>query len=194
MAFTATTLAAALADTEKRAKLTAVTNVVAGSSLLKIDDEWCKVDAIAGLFVDLSRGLNGSKVVAHGIYAPAIHTTNAAEFSAPIPEPRVYSYGASGAITVAPGLHYITKGSIAAMTLADPPADQNGMMLTVASTTAYAHTLTMATAVLGSTETVYTFGNVVGHSKTLVSYKGKWAEVNTSRAANENAGVAVADP
>jgi hypothetical protein len=54
--------------------------------------------------------------------------------------------------------------------------------------------VTLATAVLGSTETVYTFGNVVGHSKTLVSYKGLWAEVNTSRAANENAGVTVADP
>jgi len=194
MALTATTLAAALTAAEKRAKLTAVTNVVAGSSLLKIDDEYCRVDAINGLFVDLARGLNGSAVVAHGIYAPVIHTVLASDWSPPIPAPRVYSYGASGAITVAPGIHYLTKATAGAYTLANPPVDQNGMVVSLVSTTAAAHTVTMATAVLGSTETVYTFVNALGHSKTLVSYKGVWAEVNTSRQADESAGVAVADP
>jgi hypothetical protein len=194
MALTSTTLAAAITATATRAKLTAVTGITAGASLLKIDDEWAKVTGLDGLWVNLFRGLNGSAQVAHGALAPVVHSTTAIDFNGPIPAPRVYSYGADGAITVAPGLHYLTKASAAAMTLANPPVDRNGMVLTIASTTAAAHTVTMATAVLGSTETVYTFANVVGHSKTLVSYQGLWAEVNTSRTAAEGAGVAVADP
>ena len=194
MPLTSTTLAAAITADALRANLTSATGVVAGSSVMKIDEEWVKVTALSGTWVTLIRGLDGSAQVAHGALAPVVHTTNGAEWSGPIPAPRVYSYDADGAITVAPGTHYLTKASAAAMTLANPPADQNGIVLTIASTTAAAHTVTMATAVLGSTETVYTFGNVVGHSKTLVSYKGLWAEVNTSRAADETAGVSVADP
>jgi hypothetical protein len=194
MALTSTTLAAAITATATRVSLTSATGVVAGS-VLKIDDEYCVVTRISGVWADVIRGVNGSKTAAHALLTPVIHTTNAAEWNPPMPAPRTYSYSADGAITIAPGLHLITKATAAAMTLADPPVDRAGIVLTIASATAAAHTVTMATSPLGGTETVYTFANVVGHTKTLVSTgAGKWAEVNTSRKADETAGVAVADP
>lgn len=194
MALTATTLAAALTATGLRANLTSATGIVAGSSLIKIDDEFCFVQALSGTWVTLLRGLNGSAQVAHNALAPAVHSTNGGDFSI-MPAPRVYSYDADGAITVAPGLHLITKASAAALTLADPATDQMGMVITIASTTAAAHTVTLTTGYLGTAdESKFTFANVKGHSVTLVAAKGVWAQMMTSNAADETAGVAVAAP
>lgn len=194
MSLTATTLASALGERALRAELTSATGIVAGSSILKIDDEFCKVQQLAGTWVNLERGLNGSAQVAHNALAPAVHSTNGGDFSI-MPPPRVYSYDADGAITVAPGLHMLTKASAAAMTLADPATDQMGLVLTIVSTTAAAHTVTLTTGYLGTAdESKFTFAAAKGHSVTLVAAKGVWAQVITSNAADETAGVAVAAP
>jgi len=53
------------------------------------------------------------------------------------------AYAANGAITIADGVHAITKGSAAAMTLAPPTASDEGIRLTIVSRTAFAHTVTL---------------------------------------------------
>jgi hypothetical protein len=50
-------------------------------------------------------------------------------------------YAANGAIAVADGVHAITKGSAAAMTLAPPAAADEGMEITITARTAFAHTV-----------------------------------------------------
>jgi hypothetical protein len=192
MALTQTTLAGAMSASTTRCNLTAATSVAVGS-LMKIDDEFVKVAAITGTWCDLVRGVNGTAQVAHGILAPCTHSTEPSDFTVPV-APRVYSYGgATDAITVAPGIHLLTHDDAAAYTLANPAYDQMGIVLTIVSTTAAAHTVTLVTGYLGgATEDVFTFAAAVGHSITLVAAKGVWAHVGTSLAANEAAGVGVA--
>lgn len=86
---------------------------------------------------------------------------------------------ASGAITIAPGTVVITKtGSLAAMTLAAPTAAQNGLILTVTSSTAFAHTVTATglfdDGVTGGSKTTATFAAFAGASMTIMAYEGKW--------------------
>jgi hypothetical protein len=193
MALTATTIAGALSASGTRVALTSATSVVAGS-IMKIDDEFVRVAAINGTAADLVRGINGTAAVAHAALAPCVHSADGADFWVPV-APRVYSYGAAGAITVAPGIHIIGCGASGAqaMTLADPAADQMGIQLTIVSASAQAHTVTLTTGYLGTNASdVFTFAGALGHSITLVAAKGVWAHVGTSLAADESAGVAVA--
>lgn len=192
MALTATTIAGALSASATKVALTSATSVAAGS-IMKIDDEFVRVAAIDGVIATISRGINGSAQVAHGILAPCVHSTDGGDFWVPV-APRVYSYGgAADAITVAPGIHLLTHDDAAAYTLANPAVDQMGIVLTIVSTTAAAHTVTLTTGYLGTNASdVFTFAAAVGHSITLVAAKGVWAHVGTSLAADESAGVAVA--
>jgi len=192
MALTQTTIAGALSASGTRVGLTSATSVAVGS-LMKIDDEFVKVAALNGTWADLVRGVNGTAQVAHSSLAPCTHSTEPSDFTVPV-APRVYSYGgATDAITVAPGIHLLTHDDAAAYTLANPAYDQIGIVLTIVSTTAAAHTVTLTTGVLGTNASdVYTFAAAVGHSITLVAAKGVWAHVGTSLAADESAGVAVA--
>lgn len=82
---------------------------------------------------------------------------------------------ADGAIqSVAGGMVFITKASAAALTLAAPVA--NGCRLVILSTTAAAHTVTIAGGVggAGSSADVATFGAAIGNGLTLISYNGFW--------------------
>lgn len=85
---------------------------------------------------------------------------------------------ASGAITVQPSTVIITKAGVAAMTLAAPTTAQNGMILRVISSTAYAHTITATglidDGVTGGSKTTATFAAFAGASIELVAYGGKW--------------------
>lgn len=103
---------------------------------------------------------------------------NVLAINAPVVNP-VTLYAASGALTVAPGLAVITKtGSLAAMTLAAPTSAQNGLILRVTSTTAFAHTITATSliddGVTGGSKTTITFAAFAGASCDLVAYEGKW--------------------
>lgn len=80
-----------------------------------------------------------------------------------------------GAIqSIAGGQVFITKGSAAALTLAVQPTD--GARLTITSTTAYAHTVTVSGGIggAGSGADVGTFGAAAGNGVTLISYGGYW--------------------
>jgi len=90
---------------------------------------------------------------------------------------------ANGAIAVTPGTVVITKtGTLAAMTLAAPTADQNGMILTITSGTALAHTVTATglfeDGVTGGGKNVATFAAFVGATIVLMAYNLKWHTVS----------------
>lgn len=76
---------------------------------------------------------------------------------------------------------FITKGSAAALTIADPATADNGTRMTITSTTAAAHTVTRSTTGFndgGAAADVATFGAAKGNSMTIVAYGGKWYAEN----------------
>lgn len=88
---------------------------------------------------------------------------------------------ADGAIAAKGGTVFITKGSAAALTLAAPisgdpdSGGDDGKVLSIVSTTAFAHTVTQsAPGFNGATQTVGTFGAAKGSGLTLIAYGGAW--------------------
>lgn len=89
------------------------------------------------------------------------------------------TYTASGAITVAFGNNIIAKtGSLAAMTLAAPTTAQNGTVMRITSSTAFAHTITATglfdNGVTGGSKNTATFAAFPGASITVMAVGGKW--------------------
>lgn len=88
-----------------------------------------------------------------------------------------------GAITAKSGVVFITKGSAAALTIADPTATtDDGKRLTVISTTAFAHTVSNAAGsgfnAGGAATDVGTYGGAKGDNFEFVAYQGKWYAVS----------------
>lgn len=87
--------------------------------------------------------------------------------------------GASGAVTIKAGVVIITKGGVAALTLADPTSGtHDGMVMRFQSSTAQAHTLSNAAgsgfnAGGGGTD-VGTFGGAIGDGMEIAAFGGKW--------------------
>lgn len=84
---------------------------------------------------------------------------------------------ADGAITIKNGVAKVTKAGVAAMTLANPTdVTDDGKELTILSTTAQAHTLTVTGGFgNGSTgEDVATFSGAIGDNINLKAYGGYW--------------------
>lgn len=89
---------------------------------------------------------------------------------------------ADGAITIKSGKVVITKGTAAAITLAAPVAGlqsaggDDGKELEIYSTTAAAHTVTVAGGVAGagSSADVATFGAAAANRFSLFAYNGAW--------------------
>jgi len=96
---------------------------------------------------------------------------------------------ASGAIAIKEGTVLITKGSAAAMTLAAPTAGlpsagtpgDDGKVLRIVGTTAFAHTVTAPANKINGTKHLFTFANA-GDSCILVAYNGVWYSVATPTA------------
>jgi hypothetical protein len=85
---------------------------------------------------------------------------------------------ASGAVPVRPGTDYIiTNAGVTALTLAAPtPGTDDGVMISIISATAFAHTLT-ATGLLqtgSAAVNVATFAAFAGAGLTLKAFNGKW--------------------
>lgn len=92
---------------------------------------------------------------------------------------------ANGAITIpdrGSKTVFVTKAGVCAMTLTAPTATtHDGVRITFVSTTAQAHTLTVATAGmndLGASGDVGTFGGAKGDGLTLAAYQGDWYVVS----------------
>jgi hypothetical protein len=178
MSLTATTLAAAITEDDKVFNLSA-TGAAAGH-YLRINDEFAYVQAVDGVQVTVQRGRLGTNARAHGILSYVVYGIPA-DFSV-TPAPRIYTYGAAGAMDVAPGLHRLVAASAAAMTLAQPALDQEGMEMTIVAAAAQAYTITTASGKYfnGATNNVATFGGAIGDSLRLVVVGGNWCVVDTS--------------
>jgi hypothetical protein len=98
-------------------------------------------------------------------------------------EPTLVMSG-DGAITAKEGVVLITKGSAAALTLAAPTTGvDNGKVMRVVSTTAFAHTVTQTTPGFnggGAGSDVGTFAAAAGNGLTLVAYQGTWYVTNNT--------------
>lgn len=83
---------------------------------------------------------------------------------------------AAGAIIIKEGSVMITGGSALAVTLAAPDHADNGKVLHVRSTTAQAHTLTIANGLRGSgaSTDVGTFGGAIDDGVSLQAFNGAW--------------------
>lgn len=92
------------------------------------------------------------------------------------------AYGADGAITQRSGVVVITKGTAAALTLADPSTADNFKRLVIISATAAAHTVSNAAGsglnAGGAASDVATYGSAIGNAMELVAYGGKWLVVS----------------
>lgn len=92
------------------------------------------------------------------------------------------TWAVSGAIDPhSAGLVLLTKTSAAAMTLAaptagDPPAGDDGHVVEIISTTAYAHTITVTALKMGVTGSnlKVTFAAFAGCALRLLAYQGAW--------------------
>ena len=204
MAFTLTTLSAAVAVNDTSILLTAITGVSVGS-LLGIDNEIMKVVAplpsSATVPVFVLRGQDGSPQVAHPISAQvkigatqtnlvtadwtqaAAGAPSVAPFPAAFPR-QFASYSASGAITlpnIGCDMVAVLNGTGAlAMTLANPTTEQDGSRLTVVGNGKAAHTVTYAAGLgnVGATADVITFKADQSQAIDLIACGGFW--VNTS--------------
>ena len=94
----------------------------------------------------------------------------------------VIAYSANGAISIAPQVAVITKGTAAAMTIAAPTATtHDGIIIEIVSTTAAAHTVTATTIGFNAADAggdVGTFGGAIGDGLRIVAYQGEWYVLN----------------
>ena len=88
------------------------------------------------------------------------------------------AYAADGAISLYSHTAILTKGTASAMTLAVPTATtHDGMIITVISTTAAAHTVTATTVGFNAGDAasdVGTFAAAIGNGFSFVAYQGEW--------------------
>lgn len=165
MALTRTTLSAAVAATDTKVNLASLTSVAAGS-YLRVDGENMQVTkAYASANpVPVTRGLDGSAVVAHASGAGVVHGAGS-DFANPAAGAIVAfpiagksllqaSYSASGAITLpAAGSDLevqINGTTICAMTVAAPTKDMDNSKMWISSNGAAAHTVTFSGGLSGA--------------------------------------------
>jgi hypothetical protein len=131
--------------------------------------------------VQVVPGYQGTTAGPHGVLAPVIYGIPADFGSVSGPETR--SYGADGAIAVpvVDTVIYLTKGSAGAYTLAAPAAWQQNTVIFV-STSAYAHTITVAEGFYGNTTSsdIATFPATVNGTLTVKAQNGLWAPIATA--------------
>src|SRR6185312_219386 len=190
MATTNTTLSGAITASQTQITLAAYTAPTGkGMVLVQVDGELMRVadDSLSPTLL-VVRGYNGTLAIAHGTLAPVAYGKQN-DFVIPNAQPAQISYSVSGAIAVPqtpPNQEVfivLNKAGVAAMTLAAPAADQNGLKLTITSNTANAHTVT-ATGLYqdGSTTTdVATFAAHAGAGLTIQAVNGKWNVINQNQ-------------
>jgi hypothetical protein len=179
--------------------LTAYTAPAVGAipqqKILRVDGEWMLIaDDTLAPSLAVVRGFNlgaqTSYAVAHGNLATAVYGI-ATDFLAPglvFAGTSIQSYSASGPIAIptvpsgVPITIFLNATSAAAMTLAAPAPEQDGVTLVITSNTAFAHTVT-ATGLFndGSTTTnVATLAANAGASMTLEASRGKWNVISST--------------
>lgn len=190
MALAATTISAAVALSDDIIPVTSATGATVGAPM-RVDNEWMVVVKVTGTSIKVrSRGDQGTAAAAHNALAPVVFSDGTGGDLADLPPTKtsaqypgavyddVVGYSVSGAITPPRKntLAILTKAGVAAMTLADPSKADNGVVLTILSQTANAHTVTYTAGIYGDTTSsdVLTFAAKAGASATLVAYNGLW--------------------
>ena len=190
MALTRTTISAAVSADALIIPVTSASGFAAGN-FLRVDNEFMQVVSVSGTNVSVrSRGDFGSAAVAHNILAPATTglTSDLPDF--PVgqvaqvqPEGQtIVTASVDGALSIPNQntLVLVQKAGVCAMTLAGPTAAQDGLVLTILSATANAHTVTYTAGFYGDTTSsdVATFAAKVGASMTIQAQGGKWGVVS----------------
>lgn len=190
MALTRTTISAAVSADALIIPVTSASGFAAGN-FLRVDNEFMQVVSVSGSNVSVrSRGDFGSAAVAHNILAPATTglTSDLPDF--PVgqvaqvqPEGQtIVTASVDGALSIPNQntLVLVQKAGVCAMTLAGPTAAQDGLVLTILSATANAHTVTYTAGFYGDTTAsdVATFAAKVGASMTIQAQGGKWGVVS----------------
>jgi len=190
MALTRTTISAAVSADALIIPVTSASGFAAGN-FLRVDNEFMQVVSVSGSNVSVrSRGDFGSAAVAHNILAPATTglTSDLPDF--PVgqvaqvqPEGQtIVTASVDGALSIPNQntLVLVQKAGVCAMTLAGPTAAQDGLVLTILSATANAHTVTYTAGFYGDTTSsdVATFAAKVGASMTIQAQGGKWGVVS----------------
>ena len=190
MALTVTSLAAAANAEQLVFSVTSATGATVGG-FVRIDNEFSVITEINGTLVTVrNRGMFGGKAVAHNILAPLTFG-----LMSDLADPPVggvdqsqaednQSYAVNGAIDVSllKARHTVitlNKAGVQAMTLAAPSKAQDGIMVTILSVTANAHTVTYTAGFYADTTSsdVATYAAKAGASMTIIARGGTWGVV-----------------
>lgn len=152
-----------------------------GRRVYALDDQTGTLDPSAttyanfvGVVKDLVYATNaGSAVSGYALVAPTYDIPSGVQLQ---------SVGASGAVVIKPSTVLITKAGVAALTIADPATNQDGLEMQFISTTAQAHTLDNSAGsgfnAGGAASDVGTFGGAKGDNIRIVAAGGKWLVLN----------------
>ncbi len=199
MSATGTTIAGAVTSGATAVTLTAYTapalgtGVNAGNKVIRIDGEWMRItDDSLSPTVKVTRGEFGTGAVAHDILATAVYglTSDMVQINS-IAGGNIISVGQNGVITVprtpsnVETLIFLNKATaLATTTLAAPGLDQDGLFVTITSSTAAAHVITatslIADAVSGSPHSTLTFAAFKGASITLQADRGLYNVISST--------------
>jgi len=187
MALASTTL---WTDTDEKALhflVASATGAVDGA-FMRIDDEYMMVEHAFSTFITArARGDRGGTAVAHnagafvtfGLATDMVALGARQEIPAPMPLYDIRHMQADAAIPVPTRntVYFINKGSAAALTLANPGKDQDGLQVSFVGTTDFAHVITAVTVYDSSSadvHTVLTSAAYAGSSLTLIANAGTW--------------------
>lgn len=186
MALVTTTISAAVGANDLVIPVTSATGMSAGN-FLKIDNEMMQIVSVSGTNISVrSRGDQGSAAVAHNILALCTSGLLSDLAGNPFSQApnvdaqlkNIVTYSVSGAIAIPNqnSIIVLDKAGVAAMTLAGPAADQDGLEVTILSATAQAHTVTYTAGFYGDTTSsdVATFAAKAGASMTIIARGGTW--------------------
>jgi len=178
MALTSTTLVAAIDSEQTEFAVTSGDGFAVGY-LLKVNDEFMAIKAVSTAWIRVERGQEGTLARDHGKLSIAV--VGLPEDFPPETPYHMYTYGAAGAITPEQGLHTLKAASAAAMTLAAPTADQEGVRLLLVAGAAYAYTVALDSGAFnGGTDTaLLQFGGAIGDCVELVAIGGSWCIVES---------------
>jgi hypothetical protein len=192
-----TTLANACTAADRTIKLTSGTSAAVGM-LVKMEQEWSSIAAIAsdGVTITLGlRGANGSAVVAHKALS-AVEVSAGIDFAGspqgsgvtiPLTTPAVTYYGGPAQIAIPDrdGNIFLNGTGADAMFLVAPGTDIDGRTLTIMASAAHAYTVSVgvsgAVTATGykNTAGTATFGGAIGDNMVIMACKGQWDPVST---------------
>jgi len=205
MTITATTLVAAINQSQTSFNLSSVSNVSApnfqtgsGITMLQVDQELMLVTGVnSSGVVNVLRGQNGTVAATHtagslvqvglpsdfptSVDLSGSKTTTLLTVGA-INEPAINLTGSADAIpNSVPGNYEVKTAGVDAMTLAAPPASAEGNIVSVVSDTTNAHTITATSLFANGTalKTTATFAAFRGAGLSLRASNGVW-QVQTS--------------